>query len=59
VMRLQNWSLQQSGDLRPQEMEKNKGDRVDLPIDKEGSAAERRLHKESQPLEQLDEVIEK
>jgi hypothetical protein len=32
------------------------GDRVDLPIDKE--MYPRRLHKKSQPLEQLDKVIE-
>jgi hypothetical protein len=39
-------------------MEKiSKGDQVDLPIDKEG-VQQRRLHKESQPLEQLDRVIE-
>jgi hypothetical protein len=35
-----------------------KGDRVDLPICKE-EVQQKRLHKESQPLEQLDEVIEK
>jgi hypothetical protein len=35
-----------------------KGDRVDLPINKE-EVQQRRLHTESQPLEQLDEVIEK
>jgi hypothetical protein len=37
------------------------GDRVDLPTDKDGKEKEvqqRRLHKESQPLEQLDRVIE-
>jgi hypothetical protein len=32
-------------------------DRVDLPTDEE-EVQPRRLHKESQPLEQLDEVIE-
>jgi hypothetical protein len=33
-------------------------DLVDLPTDKEEEAQPRRLHKESQPLDQLDEVIE-
>jgi hypothetical protein len=37
--------------------ENSKGDQVDLPIDKE-EVQQRRLHKKSQPLEQLDEVIE-
>jgi hypothetical protein len=35
----------------------NMGDRVDLPTDKE-EVQQRRLHKKSQPLEQLDRVIE-
>jgi hypothetical protein len=38
--------------------ENRKGDRVDLPIDKEEMQS-RRLHKESQQVEQLEEVIEK
>jgi hypothetical protein len=37
--------------------ENHKRDRVDLPTDEE-EVQPRRLHKESQPLEQLDEVIE-
>jgi hypothetical protein len=34
------------------------GDQVDLPIDKEEELQQGRLHTKSQPLEQLDEVIE-
>jgi hypothetical protein len=34
------------------------GDLVDLPTDKDEEVQPRRLHKESQPLDQLDEVIE-
>ena len=33
-------------------------DLVDLPTDKDEEVQPRRLHKESQPLDQLDEVIE-
>jgi hypothetical protein len=36
----------------------SRGDRADLPIE-ETEVQQRRLHKESQPLEQLDRVIEK
>jgi hypothetical protein len=35
------------------------GDQVDLPIDKEEEVQQRGLHKKSQPLEQLDRVIDK
>jgi hypothetical protein len=34
------------------------GDLVDLPTDKDKEVQLRRLHKESQPLDQMDEVIE-
>jgi hypothetical protein len=34
------------------------GDRVDLPTDDKEELQQRRLHKKSQPLEQLDRVIE-
>jgi hypothetical protein len=40
------------------EEENSMGDLVDLPTDKDEEVQPRRLHKESQPLEQLDEVIE-
>jgi hypothetical protein len=40
------------------EEENSMGDLVDLPIDKDEEVQPRRLHKESQPLDQLDEVIE-
>jgi hypothetical protein len=40
------------------EEENSMGDLVDLPIDKDEEVQLRRLHKESQPLDQLDEVIE-
>jgi hypothetical protein len=52
------WSLQQSGKSRPQEMEKiTWGIKLIYPFVEE-EVQPRRLHKESQPLEQLDEVIE-
>jgi hypothetical protein len=57
VMRLQNWSLQQSGNLVPQgEMKTTWGIKMIYPFEEE--VQQRRLHKKSQPLEQLDRVIE-
>jgi hypothetical protein len=41
------------------EEENSMGDLVDLPTDKDEEVQPRRLHKESQTLDQLDEVIEK
>jgi hypothetical protein len=38
--------------------ENSMGDLVDLSIDKDEKVQPRRLHKESQPLDQLDEIIE-
>jgi hypothetical protein len=58
VMKLWNWSLQQSGKLSATRGSKdNMGDQVDPPTNKE-ELQPRRLHKKSQPLEQLDRVIE-
>jgi hypothetical protein len=56
-MRLQNWSLQQGGKLRPQEMKTSREIKVDLTIDKE-EVQQRSLQNKDQPVEQLDEVIE-
>jgi hypothetical protein len=60
VMRLQNWSLQQGGNLMPQKEEDNMGDRYDLPFHQHKEEMQQSsLHeRRNQLVEQLEEVIE-
>jgi hypothetical protein len=58
MRRLQKWRMQQSGKIRPQEMEKMTWEvNVIYPLNK-GGMQQDSLQQKSQPIEKLDEGVE-